>query len=318
MQSASEQVIPGSMVAYGPDHPDYPNAPKDWDESSPVMLTSGFMFRQCDQHQPIYWGHDHDDIDSDVVAYTPLPSPAPMVEQAGEDRTDAFARCGTCGGEFDRGEWGAATECPECEQPKFEVAQSDMGALRAAWAEYGSYMGDPEGKDDTETAFFHAAAVIARHRLNTRPAPAETGGKAPETFWMIELNDGSGWLASKRGATSSVAADCLRFDCIEDANNVRNGLPQSLWLKFKTDPTEHTWIASTPPADAGMLREALEEAAGWFEQYAVEHYARAKVAPDAREQHSREIKGKTNADRAKHLRAALNSQAHQIREGENG
>jgi hypothetical protein len=72
-------VIPAGMVPYGPEHPDYPNEPKDWDRNEPVMLSGGFCFRQADQHDPIYWPHDHDDIDSDVVAYTPL-APAPVVE----------------------------------------------------------------------------------------------------------------------------------------------------------------------------------------------------------------------------------------------
>lgn len=53
------------------------------------------------------------------------------------------------------------------------------------------------------------------------------------------------------------------------------------------------------------LVEALRKAIGWFEQYAAEHYAKAKNAPDFREQHGREVKGKTNADRAAELRAAL-------------
>jgi hypothetical protein len=53
------------------------------------------------------------------------------------------------------------------------------------------------------------------------------------------------------------------------------------------------------------LEGLVEEAAGWFEQYAVEHYAKAKTAPDSGEQHGREVKGKTNRDRATYLRATL-------------
>jgi hypothetical protein len=53
------------------------------------------------------------------------------------------------------------------------------------------------------------------------------------------------------------------------------------------------------------LEGLVEEAAGWFEQYAVEHYAKAKTAPDTGEQHGREVKGKTNCDRATYLRATL-------------
>ncbi|MES2173877.1 MAG: hypothetical protein V4523_08005 [Pseudomonadota bacterium] len=53
------------------------------------------------------------------------------------------------------------------------------------------------------------------------------------------------------------------------------------------------------------LLEALVEAADWFEGDANEHYAMAKIAPDCREQHSREVKGKLNRDRATQLRAAI-------------
>lgn len=56
---------------------------------------------------------------------------------------------------------------------------------------------------------------------------------------------------------------------------------------------------------APEMAEALDEAATWFEQYAAEHYAKAKTAPDGGEQHGREVRGKTNADRAKKIRALL-------------
>ena len=58
-------------------------------------------------------------------------------------------------------------------------------------------------------------------------------------------------------------------------------------------------------AAAPDMFEALEEAAGWFEGYADEHYAKARTAPDAGEQHGREVKGKLNRERAKHLRDVL-------------
>lgn len=38
-----------------------------------------------------------------------------------------FIRCPTCKGEFDQGEWNAATECPECETPKARPLLSDKG-----------------------------------------------------------------------------------------------------------------------------------------------------------------------------------------------
>lgn len=56
------------------------------------------------------------------------------------------------------------------------------------------------------------------------------------------------------------------------------------------------------------LVEAVEQAAAWFDEYATEHYAKAKTAPDYREQGAREDKGKRNKERAQFLRAALSNQ----------
>lgn len=84
----------------------------------------------------------------------------------------------------------------------------------------------------------------------------------PKTFWMIELNDGSGWLSSLRGKTSSDAVQSLRFDTIEQANHARNGLPASLWSQFKPAPTEHKWCAedSLRPNVTPVLPAALAAA----------------------------------------------------------
>jgi predicted RNA-binding Zn-ribbon protein involved in translation (DUF1610 family) len=41
------------------------------------------------------------------------------------ERSD-FKRCPTCGGEFDKGEWEASRECPECETPIARAAISAM------------------------------------------------------------------------------------------------------------------------------------------------------------------------------------------------
>lgn len=86
--------------------------------------------------------------------------------------------------------------------------------------------------------------------------PATLADDAPETFWMIEQNDGKSWLSSTRGAVSADVSKCLRFDSVEAANDVRNSLPQSLWLKFKTNATEHKWLADQ--SGWTELREAQE------------------------------------------------------------
>lgn len=56
-----------------------------------------------------------------------------------------------------------------------DVTQADKDALQAAWDEYASWMGDPDGKDDSAHAFNQAAKVIARHRLATSPAIEREG-----------------------------------------------------------------------------------------------------------------------------------------------
>ena len=53
------------------------------------------------------------------------------------------------------------------------------------------------------------------------------------------------------------------------------------------------------------MERALQDAIGWFDEYAASHYKQALTAPSYGEQHGREVKGKTNRDRANHLRAAL-------------
>lgn len=54
-----------------------------------------------------------------------------------------------------------------------------------------------------------------------------------------------------------------------------------------------------------ILREALEQAARWFEGYAVDHEVKARQASDSGEQASRRDKAKRNQERADFLREAL-------------
>jgi hypothetical protein len=63
-------ALPLGMVAYGPEHPDYPNAPSDWDEG-PYLCRDGGMY-----HMRGYgWGHGincwNPTADWDRIAYTP-------------------------------------------------------------------------------------------------------------------------------------------------------------------------------------------------------------------------------------------------------
>lgn len=105
-----------------------------------------------------------------------------------------------------------------------------------------------------------------------------------------------------------------------DEKNARLDLKLRADSGYKSDSTGHRvsaneWAAIMSIADgtatgkalmaAPALLEALEKAATWFEDYAKDHYAKALTAPDSREQHGREVKGKTNKDRAAELRAAI-------------
>jgi len=61
----------GAMKAYGPDHPDYPNAPADWD-GGPYQCRDGGMY-----HMRGYsWRHGEGcwnaTADWDRVSYTPV------------------------------------------------------------------------------------------------------------------------------------------------------------------------------------------------------------------------------------------------------
>ena len=64
----------GALVIYGPDHPDYPNTPLDWD-GGPYLCRDGDLY-----HMRGYgWGHGlgcwDATADWDRVAYRAQPSP---------------------------------------------------------------------------------------------------------------------------------------------------------------------------------------------------------------------------------------------------
>lgn len=71
----------GELMPYGPNHPDYPNAPSDWD-GGPYLCRDGGMY-----HMRGYgWEHglgcwnataDWDRIAYTAIAQTPTPTPKP-------------------------------------------------------------------------------------------------------------------------------------------------------------------------------------------------------------------------------------------------
>lgn len=75
--------------------------------------------------------------------------------------------------------------------------------------------------------------------------------------------------------------------------------------------TEQYFAALSPSPDLAeeneRLREALEQAAKWFDQYGVEHDRKASNAVDSYERANRADKARRNHERASHLRSTLQS-----------
>lgn len=69
-----EKDVPQGMKAYGPDHPDYPNEPADWDHG-PYLCRDGKMYHMCGYG----WQHGmycySSTSDYDRIAYTPQVRP---------------------------------------------------------------------------------------------------------------------------------------------------------------------------------------------------------------------------------------------------
>lgn len=70
----SEQLIAEGWKDYGPNHPDYPNAPKDWDTGPYICRDGGHYYMRG-------YGWEHgmgcweDQADWDRIAYKPKPTP---------------------------------------------------------------------------------------------------------------------------------------------------------------------------------------------------------------------------------------------------
>lgn len=66
--------VPEGMVAYGPNHPDYPNQPKDWD-FGPYLCRDGALYYM----RGYGWQHgmycSAPIADYDRIAYTPTSAP---------------------------------------------------------------------------------------------------------------------------------------------------------------------------------------------------------------------------------------------------
>lgn len=76
-------------------------------------------------------------------------------------------------------------------------------------------------------------------------------------------------------------------------------------LYFDDDGLDETEANAHLIAMSTDMIDGLRKAARWFEEYAVDHYAKARTASSYREQGSREDKGRRNQERADELRAII-------------
>lgn len=171
-----------------------------------------------------------------------------------------------------------APSIPEVTQaaqtPLVELLRAIPVGYRAEWT-------DPDGVQATHYAPIGRYCHEAADRLSRTPHPVAAEGLIERMARFIECiadADREGW--------NDATIDEARRITIDHRDNLTARPPVAV------------------PGEVG-LREALEKAAGWFEEYATEHYRKALTAPDGREQHGREVKGKLNRDRADELRTAL-------------
>jgi hypothetical protein len=60
--------IPDDMVLYGPNHPQYPQAPEDWNKG-PVMHVDGLILPTHGISNELAWFYDGHDDGTDILAY---------------------------------------------------------------------------------------------------------------------------------------------------------------------------------------------------------------------------------------------------------
>lgn len=303
------------------------------------------------------------------LSYTP--SPAPMVEQAGED--EQLVRRAEDGEVYIT--FNSLEERELIEMIQAALAEKISTAQARA---RGPIAQSPDVKlgatlyvaliDAQARAIVAARRFIARHRLNTRPAPAETEGRTIYVRWSDDGQHIRKWdhkpfeygepmvaVAAMKvdGATVFSAAEKVIAEyqesvglASEDAWNDGNGIAEALaaagllastppaetegvrssadiereWVTLAERPCETAGLedmepgccapcrartamakAFTPPADAGMLREAL-----------------SRVRTMLFDEHAPLLQVAEVIDAALQANgpSALNSQAHQIREGD--
>lgn len=86
--------------------------------------------------------------------------------------------------------------------------------------------------------------------------------------------------------------------------------PQGEVKRPDAEEDDRSWLGTSidridAMEEAAQLRAVVEQAARWFEEYAVDHEVKARRASDTYEHASRNDKAKRNQERADYLRAAL-------------
>jgi len=108
-----------ALAAYTPKTPPAASSGQDLREAFVRIIYPEIFEPETPQSNRVYrnmgYYEAHADARAKADEFLALLS-APAVQPGGD--LVVFIRCASCGGEFDEGEWDAASKCPECEQPK--------------------------------------------------------------------------------------------------------------------------------------------------------------------------------------------------------
>ena len=181
--------IPEGMKPYGPEHPDYPNAPGDWDGGE--TYRAGIDATYATARNSPYWRAGSGP--QATTAYTPIPEqPAPVagVEQVLDVIDELYRKYGT---EMDEADTAIVQAARTAALQRPPAAPSEVEAMREAVR--------AEIINTPETADFTAGVPLeAAHQRERWSVDHDAGKTAFDWFWLI------GFLAQK-AASSQVAGD---------------------------------------------------------------------------------------------------------------
>lgn len=242
--------------------------------------------------------------------------------------TQALEPCPLCQSpEVEFGGYGRGVYCIICKdcciQTKFYPSRD---AAATAWNTRTAHSGEGRdaiiercariadgwnrGRDDRVTETSIAAAI----RDLSGEGRSNGAGEVDPSKMSVEMAELFG-LVCKLNRLKTERDDLMRtdggFSVIERAadmmDEIVDAMPALQSAFGKVCEREHQLLAalSAPQGEVERLREAVLQAARWFEKYAVDHEVKARQASDSYEQASRADKAKRNQELADYLRAAL-------------